>query len=1447
MAITVAMRTQVSQLYVALFGRAPDGEGLGFWVGKLDTGGSLASVAQEMYNTTPARVFYPTFLTNEEIVGRFYTNVLGRTADAEGLAFWTGKLNAKGATPGSVISEMISVVQNYKGTDPAGVTSAALFNNKVSVAQAYGEANKDAAGATTAIATVTADPATVTAAIAAINAPAPVPSTTFTLTTGVDTGTSFTGGAGNDTFNSTNSSTSTTLSAGDSLTGGTGTDTLNVTTTAAATLGAGVTTAGIENVVLTATGGALSLNAAGFSGVTSVSAIGSTEAVTVDGLSAIPTSISATGTNKNLTVNFAAAAVTGTADATTVNVNGVATTADTTITVNGIENITLNSTGSASGSTNSSVILLGDSIRSVTLTGTVSDKAAVTLSGATGTIAGTVTGGSGADDIAITAGSSGAVSANLDAGDDILRLTSVAATMTIAGGAGNDTLVFTGTTGSTTTTANITGIENVSFPSATPPTAFGLTGATNVTYAEVASGVSFAGLASGGAVNLQKGGSITLTNTAWTGAADAVTVNLGTSGASGTSALTSQSVTTTGVETVTVNTFNASTVSATSTNSLTVSGDTLSTIVVTSPIGATLAGGGTALRTIDASGVTGAFRSTATLSTGGVTITGGAGADTLVGAAGNDVINGGSGADSIDGGIGADTLTGGAGADIFVIRANTTTESYSTGSLTDVIEGFVSGSDRLQISQTNNSFLGNVANVTVGLGAMTGNDQSFFVTSENTLYVVATQGRLTSTDTIVKLTGVTGLVAADVSVGSNAGGVAVVPATASTVRTATAVTTDNTDGTTGNAASAFTGANDTLRVYSTDQQGFLTTSTSALSGGNGLDTIEIYGLGTSNASLTLDDGVTSFEAIRLLPSATATTQTGTISVTLNDANVAANLSTPFSISTTVSTAGVTINASSVTSSTTSVKNLSITGGSFVSGGDVLTGGGGNDTIDGGIGDDTITGGAGNDVLTGGAGNDSIIGASGNDSIDAGAGNDVVYLGGGAYGASGATASIELGSGTNTLQLADTANLTWASVLATGGTYSLELVSGAGVTIPMALFSGSQSAVTGGGTETITFSTSGTVDVSTLGANIERFVLATGGSTITVHSGVTSVAGGAGADTLRVAAGDAVAVLAGSDTISGGSGTATDTISITGTAASNVTLGSAVTAWEAISYAATTGTTTLQLASANIGSTMAVTAIAGTTLTFVGSGVTGTATLSVTSGTGDDTITVGSGADTVTSGDGNDSITGGNGADVLNAMGGNDTINGDAGNDVIDGDTGNDYLFGGSGVDTITGGAGIDYVTGGEGADVIYLGAQTDATSNANAAADHLVVAAASDVGTIIGVSGATNGTVLSVSGTDIVFGFNSAAFIDLPSLSLNTTILRNGDTIGDARQAMIRGNYNSADGTFTISLTGTSTLYVFDGNTTGSDVTLKGIVLVGYVDAAANDTGGATGLTGVGG
>ncbi|MFZ6802163.1 DUF4214 domain-containing protein, partial [Undibacterium sp. Di24W] len=42
MAITAAMRTQITELYVSLFGRAPERDGLAFWVGKLDAGATYA-------------------------------------------------------------------------------------------------------------------------------------------------------------------------------------------------------------------------------------------------------------------------------------------------------------------------------------------------------------------------------------------------------------------------------------------------------------------------------------------------------------------------------------------------------------------------------------------------------------------------------------------------------------------------------------------------------------------------------------------------------------------------------------------------------------------------------------------------------------------------------------------------------------------------------------------------------------------------------------------------------------------------------------------------------------------------------------------------------------------------------------------------------------------------------------------------------------------------------------------------------------------------------------------------------------------------------------------------------------------------------------------------------------------------------------------------------------
>lgn len=152
---------EVSQLYVAMFGRAPDSEGLTFWASLRDSGQSVAQLANAMFATAPARTYFPDALTNQEIIASFYVNVLGRQADAGGLEFWTAKLDADGATPGSVIAEMIGVVASYGGSDPAGIASAALFNNRSAAAQFYAEHNGSLQHSTSVLAGVTGAASTV--------------------------------------------------------------------------------------------------------------------------------------------------------------------------------------------------------------------------------------------------------------------------------------------------------------------------------------------------------------------------------------------------------------------------------------------------------------------------------------------------------------------------------------------------------------------------------------------------------------------------------------------------------------------------------------------------------------------------------------------------------------------------------------------------------------------------------------------------------------------------------------------------------------------------------------------------------------------------------------------------------------------------------------------------------------------------------------------------------------------------------------------------------------------------------------------------------------------------------------------------------------------------------------------------------------------------------------
>jgi hypothetical protein len=86
-------------LYKAAFNRTPDASGLGFWINKMDTGMSYSTVAQNFVNSAEFKTaFGGNSPTVNILVTKLYNNVLARTPDAGGLAFWQDKLNTGWST-----------------------------------------------------------------------------------------------------------------------------------------------------------------------------------------------------------------------------------------------------------------------------------------------------------------------------------------------------------------------------------------------------------------------------------------------------------------------------------------------------------------------------------------------------------------------------------------------------------------------------------------------------------------------------------------------------------------------------------------------------------------------------------------------------------------------------------------------------------------------------------------------------------------------------------------------------------------------------------------------------------------------------------------------------------------------------------------------------------------------------------------------------------------------------------------------------------------------------------------------------------------------------------------------------------------------------------------------------------------------------------------------------
>ena len=916
-----------------------------------------------------------------------------------GLEAWVaGQLTAGGgvAKAGASLLAMLNDYSNMSTTEAIYGASVVTFNQKTANSQALSQTAGTATGTYAAVSTAT-------------------PSTPFTLTTGVDLKTT---GAGADTFTSINPAVATaTLTAGDNINGGAGTDTLNITSAAEMTIGSGVTMTDIENVSVSASGGALTLDAALMTGITSLTNSGSSQAVTVSNLKAL-VPVTVMGASANTTVGFAAAVTAGAADAITLNLNAANNTGSTATVVGlaGFETVNVVSSGSASGATtNSGVTIESAALTTLNVTGTVAAKLVANLAGASASVTGTVTSDDGAHDVNITGRLvSDKLSVSMGAGNDQVRVGTVAATHTIAGGDGTDTLRYSGADAVLlAATANITGIETVTLSNATPAS-FAMTGAgvTTVNYTTTAAG-TFGGLSTGGTIGLNLGGTMTaaaagaaatataaatLTAATYSGATDSLTVNVGL--ATHTAALNgvnpgagTSTVSAVGVESVTFNslagagvteartvTFTDTTATTQALKSITVNSSipALTTVVVTP--GSTVS----ALTTVNLSGVTGGASFSSAGSLAGATITGGVGNDSLTGGAGNDTIDAGAGTNTITGGEGVDNMTAGAGIDRFEFASNAVTAStpirISTSSAPDTINSFTTTVDKISITGTNapTKYIGTFATIQAALSAQASSAQAFgasFITGESTLYVFQnTDGTMNVNDMTIKLPGVTAFAEGDLLLGAQAAGSAVTLTGPAAVTGQTGATSGTSVGSVASVVANMTTGNDTVNSTLINLRG------STVTAGVGADTLALSitaaaATGSAaEATLSAADlaAVTGFETITLANFVNPTGITNSYNITLADANVAVNSTMVVTSSHaglefngTLTGTGTTFNAGALTGN----RMVSITGGSAH---DVLVGGAGNDTINGAAGNDTITGGTGINSLNGGDGNDTII-------------------------------------------------------------------------------------------------------------------------------------------------------------------------------------------------------------------------------------------------------------------------------------------------------------------------------------------------------------------------------------------------------------------------------------------------------------------------------------------
>ncbi len=745
MAITSTQQTDILKVVAGLFNAAPGGTNLTDLANAVEAGMTIRQLADVLAAHT--------LFTNGVMGGKVTTvaqvavlmdnfgltvgNADATSADAQAEAYFTQQIEA-GVGFGQIVFDAVTFLSTT--TDTAFTTTATLLANKALVAAAYSQSNSSTSLSTlqNVLANVTGTAAFTQADIDAIlEGSGSTGGQTFTLTTGVDVGASFTGTSGNDTFIGTSSATNPTINLGDSIDGGAGTDTLNITTDLAGSVPS-LVTKNIENYVINnSANGSLAVNGLSTDPASVKFLGGGNNTFTLSGVGAA-TVIALESEAGQLTLTLDD--VTGSADALSLSLNGAKSTAS--VAANGIETFNVDTTGADStmagltGAQGSKLVVTGD--KALTITADLANTfTTIDASAATAAVrVGVATGGN----VTATGGS----------GDDRLHIVGLDSNDTINGGAGTDTLaVDVDVTASNV--SKVTNVEKLEFTAATTQdlSLVAATGIKTFVFSNAAGNAAYTNNENNFFhVMSEKTAGTFAATAALNGPADVLNVELSNSDLT---TLTASNYETINLKsTVGLGTGAVTNIVTTLTNSAAAS------IVITGDTDLTITNAIAAQGILDAS----AF-------TGDLTVTGSASAD---------VIKGRSGVDTITAGVGADVVTGGAGTDIFVIAAADSTDS-AFDSITDYSADVLrfAAADNVAANAAAAPVATVSAQVTSGkatfaadddllsekittLIAHTGTDQVVFFEQGSDTYVYGSGATGDgSDDFLVKLVGVTGL------------------------------------------------------------------------------------------------------------------------------------------------------------------------------------------------------------------------------------------------------------------------------------------------------------------------------------------------------------------------------------------------------------------------------------------------------------------------------------------------------------------------------------------------------------------------------------------------------------------------------------------------------------------------------------------------------------------